>query len=134
MGPIPLFHAITDGIRVTVRPHYLDDHSRPTAGQYVFAYHVRIENVGPATVQLLRRHWRIHDSAGEDAEVEGEGVVGVQPVIPPRGVHEYQSYCVLKSARGHMEGEYHFVRPDGTDLRAAIPRFILSATASTNPH
>jgi ApaG protein len=134
MGRVPLFHAVTHGMRVTVRPQYLDDHSRPSAREYVFAYHVRIENVGAETVQLVRRHWFIHDSIGEDTEVEGDGVVGLQPIIAPGSVHEYQSYCVLKSVSGHMEGEYHFARPDGTELRAAIPRFVLSAAASANPH
>jgi hypothetical protein len=28
-----------------------------------------------------------------------------------------------------MEGEYHFVRTDGTTLQARIPRFVLDATA-----
>jgi ApaG protein len=42
-------------------------------------------------------------------------------------VHEYQSFCVLKSASGHMEGEYRFVRADSTKFDAAIPRFSLAA-------
>jgi len=41
-------------------------------------------------------------------------------------VHEYQSFCVLKSPGGHMEGEYRFERPDGTTFEAEIPRFVLA--------
>jgi ApaG protein len=85
--------------------------------------------VGAVPARLLRRHWKIHDSIGEDSEVEGEGVVGQQPLIPPGGVHEYQSFCVLKSSSGHMEGEYQFIRDVGTSFDAMIPRFILDATA-----
>ena len=59
--------------------------------------------------------------------VEGEGVVGLQPFIPPGGVHEYESFCVLKSPEGYMEGEYFFEREDGTTFAAAIPRFELLA-------
>ena len=111
---------------------YLRDQSEPSARHYVFAYFVRIENVGTESAQLMSRRWLIHDSIGEDTEVEGAGVVGEQPVIPPGEVHEYQSFCILKSAEGYMEGHYEFVRPDSTTFRAGIPRFILSASTSTS--
>jgi ApaG protein len=123
----PLFYRLTDGIRVTVRPVYLPEQSIREQQQFVFAYFVRIENVGAQTAQLLSRRWRIHDSIGEDTEVAGEGVVGEQPLLVPGAVHEYQSFCVLKSASGHMEGEYRFVRSDATKFDAAIPRFTLAA-------
>jgi len=125
--PATLYHRVTDGIRVTVRPAFLPARSRPGAGQWVFSYDVRIENVGRVAAQLLSRHWLIHDSIGEDLEVQGDGVVGLQPLIAPGGVHEYQSFCVLKSPAGHMEGRYSFRRPDGSRLDAAIPRFLLDA-------
>lgn len=123
----PFFYRITEGIRVTVRPAYLPDQSIPEQRQFVFAYNVRIENTGPQSAQLLSRRWRIHDSGGEDTVVAGDGVVGEQPLLVPGAIHEYQSFCVLKSANGHMEGEYHFVRADGTRFEATIPRFALSA-------
>ena len=123
----PFFYQQTEGIRITVRPEYLADQSRPSQRHFVFAYRVRIENVGQQASQLVTRHWHIHDSAGRDTEVEGEGVVGEQPVISPGKVHEYQSFCVLKSANGYMEGEYRFVRADTTRFEAAIPRFTLTA-------
>jgi ApaG protein len=123
----PFFHRETMGIRVTVRPTYVRDQSRPWQGQFVFAYAVRIENVGDRAAQLLARRWLIHDSAGEDTEVMGEGVVGEQPRLGPGQTHEYQSFCVLKSARGHMEGQNFFQRDDGTRFEAQIPRFALEA-------
>ncbi|MDX2192140.1 MAG: Co2+/Mg2+ efflux protein ApaG [Gemmatimonadales bacterium] len=122
-----LFYRITDGIRITVRPIFLPEQSRPQQKHFVFAYFVRIENVGQQTVQLLTRRWLIHDSIGQDSEVQGDGVVGEQPVIPPGKVHEYQSFCVLQSEAGHMEGSYTFQRGDGQRFQAAIPRFILDA-------
>jgi ApaG protein len=128
----PFFYKESLGIRITVRPMYLRDQSEPAARHYVFAYFVRIENVGTESAQLRSRRWLIHDSIGEDTEVKGEGVVGEQPVVAPGQVHEYQSFCILKSGEGYMEGHYDFVRPDSTTFEAGIPRFILSASTSTS--
>lgn len=127
MSPVPLYHRVTDGIRITVRPAFLPGQSRPVAGQWVFSYDIRIENVGSESAHLRTRHWWIHDSIGEDIQVEGDGVVGLQPVLEAGDVHEYQSFCVLKSPVGHMEGHYTFERPGGRRFQAAIPRFLLDA-------
>ena len=127
MPPHAFFYRQTEGIRVTVRPVFLQNESFPARGQFVFAYFVRIENVGDVAVQLLSRRWLIHDAIGEDTEVVGDGVVGEQPLIAPGQVHEYQSFCVLKSPSGAMEGHYRFRRDDGTAFDAAIPRFTLTA-------
>jgi len=128
----PFFYRETNGIRITVRPVYLREQSEPAARHFVFAYFVRIENVGELSAQLISRRWLIHDSIGEDTEVEGEGVVGEQPTISPGHVHEYQSFCILKSGEGYMEGHYSFVRSDSATFQAAIPRFLLSASESSN--
>jgi len=125
--PRAYFYRETEGIRITVRPRYVPEQSRPSQRHFVFAYYVRIENVGQGTAQLVSRRWFIHDSVGRDTEVEGEGVVGEQPVLAPGRVHEYQSFCVLQSGSGHMEGSYRFVRADGSAFEAQIPRFILDA-------
>jgi ApaG protein len=130
MATQPFFYKESFGIRITVRPVYLRDQSEPSAGHYVFAYFVRVENVGRQAAKLVSRRWLIHDSIGEDTEVQGEGVVGEQPLIAPGQVHEYQSFCILKSGEGYMEGQYNFVCPDSTTFSAEIPRFILSASAS----
>jgi ApaG protein len=120
-----LFHRVTEGIRVTVTPFYLDRQSDPAEPRYVFAYRIRIENVGDAAATLRWRHWYIHDDASGDSEVQGEGVIGEQPTLPPGAVHEYESFCVLQGPEGHMEGYYVMERPDGTTFRASIPRFLL---------
>ena len=120
-----LFYRITEGIRITVTPLYLDRHSDPGEPRYVFAYRIRIENVGDTSAHLRRRYWFIHDPVGGDQEVKGDGVVGQEPLIPPGGVHEYESFCVIRSPEGYMEGYYAMERPDGSDFRAAIPRFLL---------
>jgi len=134
MSPPPFYYRLSEGIRITVRPVYLPERSNVGKQQYVFAYFVRIENVGELTAQLRSRRWLIHDSIGEDTAVEGEGVVGEQPLLAKGQVHEYQSFCVLKSPSGYMEGEYLFHRSDGTSFSAEIPRFHLEASQSAEPH
>jgi ApaG protein len=130
----PFYYRQTGGIRITVRPVFLPERSQPAKQQYVFAYFVRIENVASATLQLRTRQWLIHDSIGEETVVEGEGVVGEQPVLAQGQVHEYQSFCVLKSPSGFMEGKYIFHGPDGTRIPAEIPRFHLQAPESVDQH
>lgn len=122
-----LFHAITEGLRVTAWPRFVAGQSRPGEGHYVFAYRIRLENVAAVPVRLVARSWRIVDGAGQETEVEGAGVVGEQPTIGPGEVYEYQSFSILRSPRGWMAGSYHLVRPDGTAFRATIPRFPLVA-------
>ena len=82
------FYKLSNDVRVTVRPWYLAAQSQPAMSRFVFGYHIRIENVGEGPVQLLTRYWLIKDSNGDDTIVEGEGVVGEQPVIAPFRAHE----------------------------------------------
>ena len=127
------FYRQSGDIRITVRPTYIPERSSPVGQQFVFAYHVRVENVGEGTVQLVARRWLIHDSIGEDTVVEGEGVVGQQPVLARGQVHEYRSFCVLRSPSGYMKGHYQFIRPDGATFEAKIPRFPLQANEPAGP-
>ena len=123
----PFFYRSTNGIRISVWPRFSPEHSDPDEPRYLFVYHIRIENVGDRTAQLLWRHWFIHDEQAGDTEVQGEGVVGERPVLAPGDVHEYESFCVLQGRSGHMEGYYLFHSPDGSDFKAEIPRFELRA-------
>ena len=124
------YSATTEDITVTVQPLYLDGQSDPVARRFVFAYFVRIHNHGNEDVQLLRRHWYIHNGDGDTKEVEGEGVVGQQPTIGPGRAHEYNSYCVLETFEGTMEGTYQMVRPNGEVFEVTIPRFVMRAASN----
>jgi ApaG protein len=124
------YAATTGEVTVSVRPVYLDQQSDPLGHQFVFAYFVEVTNHGDADVQLLRRRWRITDGFGEVQEVEGAGVVGEQPVIGPGETHRYNSFCVLETMEGAMEGSYLMERARGERFRAAIPRFHLRARAN----
>lgn len=120
----------TEDITVTARPIYLDGQSDIIAKKFVFAYFIRIKNNSKENIQLLRRHWFISDSNGDVKEVEGEGVIGKQPIIKPANAHEYNSFCVLETFEGHMEGTYLMKRENGEQFRVKIPRFTLRAAAN----
>lgn len=124
------YAATTEDITITVRPIYLDGQSDIIAKKFVFGYFVRIENKRGEPVQLRRRHWFIRESTGSMKEVEGEGVVGRQPVIQPGEAHEYSSFCVLETFEGTMEGTYQMEKPDGELFDVVIPKFALRAAAN----
>ncbi|HAV22408.1 MAG TPA: Co2+/Mg2+ efflux protein ApaG [Bacteroidetes bacterium] len=125
-----VYVATTEGIRISVRPIYLDGQSDVMARKFVFAYFIRIDNHSKEHVQLLRRHWFIRHSSGRVEEVEGEGVVGKQPIIAPKDFHEYNSYCILETLEGSMEGTFLMARPTGELFRVTIPNFTLRAMAN----
>ena len=124
--------AITEGVRVRVKTHYLQEQSTPSAGRYVFAYTIDIENEGDVSAQLLERHWVITHGDGHVEEVKGPGVVGQQPKLKPGGSHQYTSGCVLRTPHGTMHGSYQMVREDGTRFDADIAPFSLSAPYALN--
>jgi ApaG protein len=117
----------TRGFRVTVEPHYESAHSDPDDDRYVFSYRIRISNQSDAPATLIGRHWIIVDADGERHEVEGEGVVGRQPRLEPGAVHEYSSFCPLRTSWGTMEGSYDMRDDAGEEFRIVVGRFYLAA-------
>lgn len=126
-----MFTSTTRGIRVTVRPQYLPDQSDPAKPQFVWAYHVRIENGGEVTVQLRSRHWKVTDGLGQTREVKGPGVVGKTPVLRPGEMFEYTSGTPLSTPSGFMGGTYQMVNEAGENFDIVIPTFSLD-TPSTD--
>jgi ApaG protein len=119
-----------EGIVVRVAVNFLPEQSRIEAGKWFWVYHIRIENLSDRTVQLLTRHWRITDGRGAVNFVDGEGVVGEQPVLRPGQSHDYVSGCPLQTPTWSMEGHYTFRSEDGSEIKAAIPFFPLAAPAT----
>lgn len=117
----------TRGVTVRVSVSYLPEQSEPERGRWFWAYHIRVENGGDAAVQLLARHWVITDGRGARHSVEGEGVVGEQPVIEPGTAYDYVSGCPLSTPTGSMQGSYHMIGEDGSGFDVKIPRFPLLA-------
>jgi ApaG protein len=122
----------TNGIRVQVTTKYLPERSSPRDSEYLFAYFIRISNVGTETAQLISRHWVITNTDGEEEEVRGDGVVGEQPVLAPGAVHNYNSFCQLKTSVGTMHGEYTMRTPSGATFEARIAPFTLAVPNALN--
>lgn len=122
--------AITEGITVRVAVNFMPEQSHVQAGKWFWVYHIRIENGSAESVQLLTRHWRITDGEGMISQVDGEGVVGEQPIIEPGRSHDYVSGCPLTTPHGSMQGHYTFRKSDGSLLDVAIPFFSLAAPAT----
>lgn len=97
---------VTEGVSITVETFYQPEQSNPFNSDYLFAYRITIENFSAVPVKLLRRHWHILDSNGHHREVEGEGVVGAQPILEPGDAYQYVSAASLRSDMGKMHGSY----------------------------
>jgi ApaG protein len=99
----------------------------------VFTYRIGIENNSEFTIQLLKRQWQIFDAGFNQREVEGDGVVGQQPVLEPGQSPQYGSGCNLKSGIGKMVGNYLMERVvDGIKFQVKIPEFNLVAPQRLN--
>jgi ApaG protein len=124
---------VTRGIRVQVRASYVSERSAPGEGEYFFAYRIRISNVGSETARLVSRRWIIAGPTGEEVDcVEGPGVVGQQPILPPGEFFEYTSFCPLSTPLGSMRGWYTMVTAGGETFEAEIAPFSLSTPSAVN--
>ena len=123
----------TEGIKISVETFYQPEYSRPFSNEFMFAYRISIDNVGSHTIQLISRYWVIIDSNGTRREVQGDGVVGKQPVIEPGKQHQYVSGCHLRTEIGKMFGSYTMERTmDGKRFTVNIPEFQLIAPDKLN--
>ena len=113
-------------IKVTAQSFFLPDQSDEENDQYVFAYTIRIENVGQVSAQVISRYWLITDADNQVQEVRGMGVVGEQPVLKPGEHFEYTSGSSINTIVGTMRGNYQMLAEDGTKFDAVIPEFTLS--------
>ena len=127
-----MYEAVTEDIKISVEPFYLEDQSEPEEAHYVWAYRVEIENLGDETVQLINRHWKITDGMGRLQEVKGAGVVGEQPILDGGQSFQYTSGTPLPTPSGIMVGSYQMVRVDsGERFDVDIPAFSLDSPHDT---
>lgn len=120
----------TISIEVTAQPSYLSAQSDPTHHSFIWSYEITIHNKSEEIVQLLNRYWRITDMTGRIEEVEGPGVVGLQPLIKPGKTFAYSSFCQLNMPQGTMEGRYEMQNLADEHFLIEIPKFILTAPSS----
>lgn len=119
-------------VSIQVQSIYIESQSIPEEQRFVFAYTITIRNLGRYNVQLMRRYWLITNSNGHRTEVQGEGVIGEQPLIPPGGEFHYTSGAILETPMGTMEGHYEMVDQNGEPFRVAIPVFRLALPTLIN--
>ncbi|MBM3519463.1 MAG: Co2+/Mg2+ efflux protein ApaG [Alphaproteobacteria bacterium] len=122
-----MYERITRGIKVIVRPQFLEGQSKPEEGHFVWAYTISLENHGRETVTLRTRYWKITDAFGKIQEVRGAGVVGEQPTLKPGDSFQYTSGCPLKTASGFMVGAYQMQTAEGELFNVDIPAFSLDS-------
>lgn len=124
---------LTHGIKISVETNFHNQHSVAENNHFLFSYHITIENKSDNIVQLISRHWDIFDSSNEHREVDGDGVVGEQPILSPGEIFEYESACNLTTEIGKMSGTYLIERKvDKTRFEVIIPKFELIAPHRLN--
>ena len=115
---------ISSGVIVSVETFYQPEYSNPIRHEFMFAYRISITKNNKFPVKLLRRHWHITEGNGIEREVEGEGVVGEQPIIGTGESFQYISGCNLDSEIGKMYGTYLMERLiDKKQFYVRIPEF-----------
>ncbi len=112
--------SISEGVEISVESFYQQDYSNPMNNEFMFAYRITIENHNAFTIKLLRRHWQIFDSNGQNRQVDGDGVVGMQPVLKQGEKYQYTSGCNLRSEIGRMYGTYEFENLHTKDVFSVI--------------
>ncbi|MDR2222081.1 MAG: Co2+/Mg2+ efflux protein ApaG [Flavobacteriaceae bacterium] len=121
------------GVVVNVQQRYEGNFMKGENFRYTFSYRITITNNTSKTIQIIKRRWTIVDALNLTEVVEGDGIVGVQPILEPGETHEYQSGCVLHSHFGMLHGNYTVLSvTDEVEFKVQIPRFKLIATFALN--
>jgi ApaG protein len=113
-------------ISVSAETQYIPEQSDEAIPRYVFSYSITIRNNGSAPAQLMRRHWTITDENNQVRYVQGLGVLGLQPLIPPGGQFQYTSGTAFTTPTGSMQGKYDMVGAGDTEQSVVIPKFTFS--------
>ena len=124
-----IYEQETRSVEVKVRPIYNRQHSSPEEHLYIWEYEIQIVNKSEKIVQLLSRYWKVTNSYGEVEEVNGPGVIGLQPVIKPKEVFQYRSFTRLNTPEGSMVGTYTMKGEAGEYFDVVIPLFELHLPA-----
>lgn len=122
-----MYERVTKGIRVSVRPTFLEGQSDPDDDLYVWSYTVRICNDTGDSIRVRTRHWLITNAKGLTEEVRGVGIVGEQPLIRPGENYEYTSGAPLSTPSGMMVGRYGVESAGGELFDIDIPAFSLDS-------
>jgi len=121
-----MYSRTTHDITVEVETAFIPRQSSLKDNYFFFAYRIHIQNHSEHTVKLLNRNWLITDGLGQVRNVEGIGVVGEQPIIPPGKSHVYTSGTNFPTPVGKMSGNYGMLRlTDKIEFNIEIPEFVM---------
>jgi ApaG protein len=104
--------------RVEYNPHEEGTPDRP----YGFIYHITIHNDSTRVVTIKGRKWIVTNAENSKLVIEGDGVVGEFPRLPPGTQFHYQSYHLIASD-STAEGAYLGQVEDGERVFTRIPQF-----------
>ena len=120
------YQKTTKDIKVLCNPVYIKEQSALDRSAYVFAYFITIVNCRGGAVQLISRTWNVENGDGHIITIEGDGVIGKQPIISPLEIYQYDSYTVIDTPIGNMVGAYMMKDIVSKKLfKIAIPPFPL---------
>ena len=124
-------HKINDQIRIRVKVEY--GGYQEEQNFHAHSYTIKITNHSIHSFQLLRRHWAISNGLGYAKIVDGEGVIGEQPIIKPGKSFSYSSWCPMPTSVGSMKGEFYCVNlDDNTEFTLVVPTMTMVATDLQN--
>ena len=101
-----IYQGSHQNILTEVKPFYVPERSLPSHNVYFYAYAITIKNLSDTPCRLMRRCWFVNSGNGKKEKIEGEGVLGNQPLIEPGEQFKYASFCPLQSPYGNMRGRY----------------------------
>ncbi|MDQ8190433.1 ApaG domain [Roseibacillus persicicus] len=101
---------------------YVPTLEAPEEKPHPFVYFVDITNDSDEQVTLHGRKWVVREHNGETTVLEGDGIVGQRPVLPPKDRYSYNSYHVLAGS-GTACGAFYGVTDSGRRVFVAIPEF-----------
>lgn len=117
---------IAENITISVHSYFIEERVEGEERLYLFGYDIKIENNSDYQIQLLRRHWIITNSDGVQSEVEGEGVIGQQPIISSGSSFEYSSGSPIETPVGTMHGDYTMLVDGESKVKVTIAPFRLA--------
>lgn len=119
--PIPEFPELRVSVDDVV---YMPGLDTPPDKPHPFVYFISIHNRSAVALTILARKWVVRELGGETTVVEGAGVVGQTPLIPPGQHFSYNSYHVV-AREAVATGAFFAETAAGERVFARIPEFSL---------
>lgn len=103
---------------------YMPSLDAPPNKPHPFVYFISIFNESAVPITIRARKWVVIEDGGETTVVEGDGVVGQQPVIKPGEHFSYNSYHVIGRSAS-VNGAFFAEMASGEWVFSRIPEFRL---------